>query len=205
MTFLPIVGISVVLYASTNIDDLFILLGFFADQKFSRADVIVGQYAGIAILFFSSVLASLLSILVPRTYLGLLGFVPMLVGALRLIALYRKRGSTEQALEHHTAAGSIGRTATVALVTIANGGDNLGVYIPAFAIRSHADLLVIGLVFAALTGLWCALAHWLTHHPALRAPILRYGHRVTPFVLIALGVLILHEAGSAALIWHAAR
>jgi cadmium resistance protein CadD (predicted permease) len=30
----------------------------------------------------------------------------------------------------------------------------------------------------------------------LGAPIRRYGHRVVPFVLIALGVLVLYEAGS---------
>jgi cadmium resistance protein CadD (predicted permease) len=47
-----------------------------------------------------------------------------------------------------------------------------------------------------MTLVWLGVAHWLTHHRTIGAPIRRYGHRVVPFVLTALGVLILYEAGS---------
>ena len=42
-----------------------------------------------------------------------------------------------------------------------------------------------------MTALWCALAHWLVNHPTLGAPIRRYGHRILPFVLIGVGVMVM--------------
>jgi cadmium resistance protein CadD (predicted permease) len=41
---------------------------------------------------------------------------------------------------------------------------------------------------------WLGIANWLTSRRTIGAPIRRYGHRLVPFVLIALGLLILYEA-----------
>ena len=82
---------------------------------------------------------------------------------------------------------------SVALVTIANGGDNLGVYIPLFS-RDLPWFPIYAGVFAVMTGIWCAAGYWLVNHPVLGARIRQYGHRVFPWVLIALGLLILSDA-----------
>jgi cadmium resistance protein CadD (predicted permease) len=58
----------------------------------------------------------------------------------------------------------------MALVTMANGGDNLGIYIPAFAVHSGHEIAVIAVVFAAMTALWCVSTHWMVNHPQLGAP-----------------------------------
>jgi cadmium resistance protein CadD (predicted permease) len=89
-----------------------------------------------------------------------------------------------------------GNIASVALVTIANGADNIAVYMPSFAIRSKAELAVIALVFAMMTTLWCYFANALVNHPILAAPTRKYGRRISPVVLICLGFLILYQAGS---------
>jgi cadmium resistance protein CadD (predicted permease) len=52
-------------------------------------------------------------------------------------------------------------------------------------------IALTGLVFAAMTALWCYAAYRLVSHPALGTEIRRYGSRAVPFVLIALGVWIL--------------
>ena len=65
----------------------------------------------------------------------------------------------------------------VAAVTIADGGDNLSVYIPVFSTRSGTELAVIGGVFAVMTLVWLAAAHWLTNHRTLGVPLRRYGQR----------------------------
>jgi cadmium resistance protein CadD (predicted permease) len=197
---LVLLGIAVALFASTNVDDIFVLVGFFADRKFQTRNIVLGQYAGIAMLFAVSLLASLLSLVVPRPYLGLLGLVPIIIAAQRLLDLYRHKNQSEAILERHTEARAYGQSATVALITIAHGGDNIGIYTPAFAIRSGHEVAIVTIVFGAMTALWCFSAYWLAHHPRLGAPIRRYDHRVTPFVLIGLGFLILHEAGSLSLI-----
>lgn len=188
-------GIAIALFVSTNIDDIFVLIGFFADPKFRARDIVFGQYVGIVVLFAVSVAASLVSLVIPRNYIGLLGIVPILIGGKRLFDLYRKCDGTEESLEHHSDAKNR-RTATVALVTMANGGDNIGIYTPSFAIRSVHEVAVIALVFVVMTALWCFLAHWMVNHRKFGAPIRRYGHRVAPIVLIGLGILIIYQASS---------
>jgi cadmium resistance protein CadD (predicted permease) len=64
-------------------------------------------------------------------------------------------------------AGADGRIATMALVTMANGGDNFGIYAPSFAIRSRDEIAVIVLVFVAMIVFWCFSAHSMVNHPKL--------------------------------------
>jgi cadmium resistance protein CadD (predicted permease) len=197
-----LLGLAIALFVSTNVDDVFMLVGFFSDPGFRARDIVIGQYAGIAALFGVSVAASLVSLVIPRAYIGLLGILPILIGAKKLLELYRRREKTEQTLQSHSNPKPYGRPATVALVTFANGGDNIGIYAPSFAIRSPFQITVIALVFVGMTALWCFTAHSMVNHPKLGTPIRRYGHRVTPIVLIAFGVLILYQAGSFALLFR---
>ena len=188
-------GLAIALFASTNVDDMFVLVGFFADPKFRPRDIVTGQYVGITALFALALLGSLLALVISRAYIGLLGVVAIGVGAKRLFDLYRNRELTESSLEHHDT-GRHTRVATVALLTLANGADNLGIYMPAFAIRSPIEIGMIAIIFAVMTGLWCFFAHWIVHHPTFGKPIRRYGQRVAPLVLIAIGISILYDAGS---------
>ncbi len=195
-SLVALLGLAIALFASTNVDDLFVLLGFFSDPKLRTRDIVVGQYAGIATLFGLSVAASLLSFVIPRAYIGLLGVFPILIGAKKLMELFREHDGIEEGLGYRRKVGVYGRPVTVALVTLANGGDNIGIYTPSFAIRSGYEVAVIALVFVVMTALWCYFAHWMVNHPNLGAPIRRYGHRGAPIVLIGLGLLIIHQSGS---------
>jgi cadmium resistance protein CadD (predicted permease) len=187
--------LAIALFASTNIDDLFVLLGLFSDPRYRRSDVVTGQYAGIAILFSVSVAASLISLVLAPEYIGLLGLAPIVIGVKRLLEL--RGGGAEEAGEGATSGANI---IAVASVTVANGGDNIGIYTPLFAIRPAADIATFAIVFVAMTAAWLFAAYRLTVHPRLGAPIRRYGPRVVPFVLIGLGIMILAEAGTFALL-----
>jgi cadmium resistance protein CadD (predicted permease) len=83
----------------------------------------------------------------------------------------------------------------VAAVTVANGGDNLGIYIPLFASNSLPRLTVIVSVFLILVGVWCWIAQRLTQQRAIAQMLSRYGHRVIPFVRMGLGMYILMDGG----------
>lgn len=194
-----LIGLAILLFASTNVDDIFVLIGFFADRKYQTRDVIIGQYAGIASLFGASVAASLISLIVPPAYLGLLGLAPIGLGLIKLRD-WNDRTPIEEAEAHPQHRSRRLKFIEVAAVTIANGGDNLGAYTPLFALREPAEIALIGAVFGVMTAVWCGLAHWLVNHPALGAPVRRYGHRLVPFVLIGLGLVILLEAKSFSLL-----
>jgi cadmium resistance protein CadD (predicted permease) len=186
-----------VLFASTNIDDVFVLLSFFANRTFRARQIVVGQYLGIGVLVFGSILASLISLALAPAHVGLLGMLPVAMGLKKLFDLQWARRNDR--IGSHGNAG-LGNVLSVAGVTISNGGDNIGVYTPVFATRSVPEIVLIVLVFAALVAVWLVFSHWLVTHPALGAPIRLYGHIAAPLILIALGLFILYRTGSFSLL-----
>ena len=89
----------------------------------------------------------------------------------------------------------VGGLLGVAGVTIANGSDNIAVYVPVFRSLDPATGLVWLLVFAALVALWCATAALLGGHPRVVRLVGRAGHWLVPTVFIGIGVVILVSSG----------
>jgi cadmium resistance protein CadD (predicted permease) len=176
-----IVLTGVAAFAATNVDDLFLLVAFFGDRSFRPRHVVAGQFAGIAVLCGASAAAALVALVIPRDWLSLLGLVPIALGARKLWDRKQEKAQLP------ASSGVLG----VAAVTVANGGDNIGMYAPLFANSAAYSIALTGLVFAAMTALWCYAAYRLVAHPALGTEIRRYGSRAVPFVLIGLGVWIL--------------
>ena len=195
MNALKVLSFSIVLFASTNVDDIFVLVGFFADPKYRPRDIVSGQYAGIGALFAVSLAGSLLSLVISPAYIGLLGIVAIALGVKKIFDLFRsKPEEAPQASGMHT------QMTSIALVTIANGADNISLYMPAFAGRSGFEIGLFAVVFACMTALWCFLAYRIIQQPTLGAPFRRYGRYLSPPVLIALGLVIMFESGSFRLI-----
>ena len=197
---LAISGIAIVVFASTNMDDLLILAVFFANPRMRIGAVVAGQLLGVAVLVLASAVAALLAMVVPGEWIALLGLVPLALGLRLLLALFSKAGDRDEetaaalAGQHLSIrSGFIAQSLTVAGVTLANGGDNLGVYIPLFATAP----LAIGsyvVVFAVMTAVWCALAYSMVNNPLIGDRIRRHGHGLLPVVLIGLGLYILADA-----------
>jgi cadmium resistance protein CadD (predicted permease) len=200
-TVIAAIAIGVTVFVATNIDDIFVLLGFFADPKYRARDAIAGQYLGIGALVLFSLMAALIALIIPPVYAGLLGLAPVFIGMKKLIALYWEDEEAAAAAPRRQN-GLFGKAGAVVAVTVANGGDNIGVYTPLFAVRSGFEIAIIIAVFALMTGVWCALARWLVHHRYIGAPIRKYGHVLTPIVLIGIGAMVLREAGAFAIIWR---
>lgn len=68
---------SVIAFTSTNLDDIFLLTLFYGNKEFKSKDIIAGQLLGISTLIAVSLIGSLIGLLVPQAYIGLLGLVPM--------------------------------------------------------------------------------------------------------------------------------
>jgi cadmium resistance protein CadD (predicted permease) len=185
---------SLLTFASTNIDDLFLLALFFSNRRFREGQIIGGQLLGIGGLIAASLAASLLGLLVPLPYIGLLGLFPVYLGIKALWNLYHEDAHTEAGPgkltnRHHP-------ILTVAGITAANGGDNIAIYTPLFTTLTWPHKLTMIGIFFLMTLVWCALAKYLARQPLVSKAVDRYGHRVTPLVLIALGLYILYESGS---------
>ena len=176
----------IISYAATNIDDLFLSLLFFsqAEGKRQQRAVVAGKFLGIGVLTALSMLGASALRFAPQGVLRFLGLVPLFLGV---------RTALEKETEQNDPAAGASRALAlnVALITIANGGDNIGVYVPLFAVFSGAEYGLCALVFAALTVLWCFLGKRLSDFPRIRAFLTRYKRVIVPLVLILLGAEIL--------------
>ncbi len=189
-------------FAATNLDDIFVLMLFYSQVSatFRRRHVVFGQYLGFAALVSISLLGFLGSFLVPREWIGLLGLLPIAIGIRRFVRRHETVEKEEiKRLERQSAKSSLlagflsWQTLSVATVTFANGGDNIGIYVPLFASSNLARLSVILIVFFVLLSWWCYIGYVLARHAVVADILSRYGHLIVPFVLIGLGVYILIE------------
>jgi cadmium resistance protein CadD (predicted permease) len=197
-----IIGLATIAYAGANIDDVFVLVSFFADPKLRIRYVVAGQFLGIAILFLASAAAAILSVVIASQYLGLLGFAPIAVGAWKLWKLCAR---TPEPLDAERSgngrkANALGKTLGVTAVTLANCSDDFGLWTPMLAVHSPAQVILFGAVFAAMTALWCFAAFWLVRHRTLGAPLRRYARFIAPFVFIGLGFFVLYRSDTFRLI-----
>jgi len=202
---LSLVLLAIIAYAATNIDNLFVLLAFLTEAGAERRRVIAGQYAGSLILVAAALVLAALLARLPTGYVGLLGFLPIGVGLSKAWERFGPaRAQREERSEEPDAGGPASRRPAarngaalaergssswaVASVAIANGSDNLAVYVPLYASHGPGDNALVSLVFVIMIGLWCAGAVWLVEHPLLGAPVRRYGSALLPPILLAIGV-----------------
>jgi cadmium resistance protein CadD (predicted permease) len=174
-------------FISTNIDDLFLLVGFFSDRSFSRFSIFTGQILGIASLVAISLATAFAALAISPAHVGLLGVAPLIIGIGKLLRLGKIQDEGQP-----TAVGVV----QVAAITIVNGGDNIAAYTPIFATQTPQEIIATIAIFAALTILWCLAAWWLVRLTVLGKPLRRYGHVILPFILIGLGLLILYRSGA---------
>ena len=82
----------------------------------------------------------------------------------------------------------------VFLVTIANGADNIGVYVPLFTTLNTLELIMTIIVFFLMTALWCFAGERLTTIPRIKHTIHKYKNVIVPVVFIAIGIFIIIES-----------
>lgn len=187
----------------TDIDDLFVLVAFFADRAIRPRHVVIGQFAGIAALLAASALAMLVRLVVPHYLVGLMGLAPLALGIREAVELARERRAgddDDDAPVRHPAAEARRRPGIVgvALVTIANGGDNVAVYAPLFASATPVRAAGLAGIFLAMTGIWLGLAWVTVRNPLFGRHLSRWGRWLLPPVLVLLGAWILWENGTLA-------
>lgn len=210
-------------FAATNIDDLLILVLLFAQinsqdnsqdnsqtpdqQLVNPQEIIIGKYLGFGVLILASLPGFVGGFVVPRPWLGWLGLVPMAIGISHLLQNSSTTDNTQevQAVTNQAERGKrqgLSRFTKfinpqiyqVAAVTVGNGGDNIGIYVPLFANSNLSQLLVILGIFLVMIAVWCGVAYALTRHPLIIKALARYGQAIVPLVLIALGIYIFMES-----------
>jgi len=177
---LGVIGQAAGMFAVTNVDDLVLLALFFARAQ-KPVQVVLGQYLGFTGILAVAVVGALGASLLPSQFRPWLGLIPLALGLKAAWSLWRGVDDDEPDASPGVLA--------VAGVTLANGGDNIGVYVPVFTVFD--SLWVYVAVFLVLVGVWCLAGWFLTSRRPVAQALAKWGHIALPVVLIAIGLLVL--------------
>ena len=186
-------------YISTSIDYLIVLIILFAQlsQNKQKWHIYAGQYLGTGLLVGVSLVAAYVVNFVPEAWMvGLLGLIPIYLGIRFAIVGEGEEEEEEETIERLEQSKANQLFWTVTLLTIASGGDNLGIYIPYFASLDWAQSLVALLVFAIGVIIFCELSQVLSSIPLISETIEKYTRIIVPLVFIPLGLYIMYESGT---------
>ena len=197
-------------FATTNIDDIFILLVLFSQirteviRKEGRAVrekamrkklyIVIGQYVGFSMIIFLSIVGSLSSFFIPVSWIGVLGFLPIYMGVKGLFSL--RSNKSNKVIDK--ASSSLFK---VAAITLANGADNISIYIPMFTSQSLEANIVTLIIFFCMIAIWCSISYTLLRAPILAKVLERNCHIIVPIVLIGLGMFILFRSNTIELLY----
>lgn len=196
---LATIGQAIAAFVVTNIDDLLMLAVFFGQvpgHRHAAMRVIAGQYLGFTAILVVSISGAFLgATLLPAAALPYLGLVPIALGLRAAWTSWCQYRRTESSADDDASGPSGPRVWHVAGVTFANGGDNIGVYVPMFAVAAIGTVAVYVAVFLIAVGLWCAAARYFALHPLIAKAFSRWGHIILPVALLTIGTTILIEGG----------
>ncbi|MEV6302006.1 cadmium resistance transporter [Actinoplanes sp. NPDC051861] len=117
--------------------------------------------------------------------------LPLALGFKAAVQAWRHRDDDDDGPAAGTGSGP--GVLTVAAVTFANGGDNIGVYVPVLVTAGTEGMAVYAIVFLLLVAVWVAAGRFLATRPVIAGALSRWGHILLPLVLIGIGLLILIE------------
>jgi len=204
-----IIGVSAAF--ATTFDDNLYLTAFFGkvNRSFRAKHVILGEFLGFTALVFASLPGFFGGLLIPEKWVGLLGVLPIIIGISHLMSREQELETVQAVSDdftfhakpqrhHKSLLGTLRdpQTYRVSAVAIANGGNNIGIYVPLFASSNLPSLGVIVCVCYVTVGVWCFLSYNLTRNPLMAPVLTRFGRKVFPFVLIYLGLSIIIKSGT---------
>ena len=181
------------LFLVTNIDDIIVLSLFFArgaGQRGTTTRIVVGQYLGFGGILLASVAVTLgAGLFLPDDAIPYFGLIPLLLGGYAAWQVWRNDDDDSVADRPISAL-------TVAAVTFANGGDNIGVYVPVFLAVGTGALVAYCVVFLALVVVLVLAAKFVATRKPIAEVLERWEHVLFPLVLVVLGLVILIEGGA---------
>ncbi|MBI4940266.1 MAG: cadmium resistance transporter [Actinobacteria bacterium] len=184
------------LFLVTNIDDIIVLSLFYARRVGDRgttAKILIGQYLGFGAILAAAVLVALgARTFLPEAAIPYFGLIPLTLGLYAAWKAWRDHDNDDEGGGRGTTLSAL----TIAAVTFANGGDNIGVYVPVFAAVGINGMIAYAVVFLALVAALVLAARYVATRKRIAEVLERWEHVLFPLVLIGLGIVILIEGGA---------
>ena len=195
MQFGSTVGTACLTFVITNIDDAFVLVTFFAEsstsQNLTPLKITLGQYVGFTIIMAVSLIGFAVAVALPSEPIGFLGLLPLLLGVWRAFSLLFPRNTRiEKSNPESKRVADVKSIFKVAIITVMNGGDNIGIYIPLFSQAKGAQIAVYVVVYYILLGIWCFTTYLTMKQKQILQIMEKHASLLIPFLFIGLGIYI---------------
>lgn len=188
------------LFIATNIDDIIVLSLFFArgaGQAGTTLRILAGQYLGFAGILAATILVTLgADAFLPTEAIPYFGLIPLALGLWAAWQAWQAWQRNDDDDDDAKVNGKNVSALIVAGVTFANGGDNIGVYVPVFLNVDTATVIIYCVVFLILVAGLVLLAKFVATRPPIAEVLERWEHVLFPIVLIGLGIFILVSGGA---------
>ncbi|EEA22898.1 hypothetical protein TMatcc_001759 [Talaromyces marneffei ATCC 18224] len=195
MQFGKAIGTACSSFAITNIDAMFVLVTLFAEASACRTMtplmIILGEYIGFTVIIIISMIGFGASLLIPSEPIGFFGLLPILLGIWRLLNLLVPNQEEES---EKTKLAGVKSVFKVSLITLMNGGDNIGTYVPLFAQANAAEIAIYVITYYILVGVWCLVAFLVMRQKHILKIAKRYARVVVPFLYLGLGSYIIEKS-----------
>lgn len=184
-------------FLATDMDDLFLLVTFLmvavseaAGQK--RKDIIkvfIGQILGFIAIVLLADLGSLGIRMLSKDFIAGLGAIPLFMG----LQIFWTEHHSKQEHQKKNISQHIVSVGFVFITILADGGDNLGVYIPFFSTLNNTNLIMVNIYLVILICLWCGVGLWLTRFKNFESFFHKHGENITGIILIVLGIALIYQ------------
>ena len=183
-----VVAASIIAFLTTEMDSLAVMLVLFcgSDTCMKKVAVVLGRYSGLALLILGCFLyPDQLSIPYIKEILALLGFIPIILGI--FTGLSNRKNSVISVLW---------MCVFSVLVTLANGGDNISLYISFFSSLGMREFYVFCFVFFLVQCVFCVASLAIVNVKSIKEYIEKAQYVLIPFLYIVLGLYILLAGGT---------
>lgn len=190
-----IISVTAAAFIGTNLDNLVLLMAFHNRYENHSGMVTSGYITGMVLIGAICLMIGEVGEVIPTSYLGLLGVIPIAIGSTALVRLLRHTESGDPsgvAIENSVH----GIFLTVLMTQLSNGADSIITFSVLLAESADAADFLIMLAFLGMALIFGWLAFYSIKHRSISDFVSRYGNYVTPFILILVGAYILSNTAS---------
>lgn len=195
MDTLTIIAMTAAAYVGTNIDNLLLLIAFYSRYLAQSRLVTAGYATGMLLIGLLVFVLGEAGDFIPVAYLGSLGVIPIFIGVKSLADQYRKRMSdTDGQVDVPDSQRTI--FLSVLLTQLSNSADTIITFtVFQFDSKDTVDFVISG-TFFVMIFVFATVAFHSLKNQALKNFLARYGHWLTPFVLILVGLYIINDTAT---------
>lgn len=181
-------------FVATGIDEMIVLILLFANAKKLKSirNIYIGQQIGMTILLLLSLLTVYGIALISGKWIGLLGFLPIIIG-LKILFFGEEEGDDEKQEWELKTKKFRSQIVSVALLALTGGAEELVIFIPYFAALDAFDTMIAALTFFVMIPIWCTVCKKISSIDRFQAGVQKYERIILPIVFIGIGLSVLIE------------